>query len=121
MYEGSYIVLNPILGIRMTSIFEVLYTKETLQTEEIAQQANKKNTTAHENKKGSSTRRYFLICQTCFWCASFIDMLGDNQHLFVKTCPTCDDHNIESLPISYNERYHFEYTIARGVELEFFK
>lgn len=99
----------------MTSIFEVMHTKET------PQQANKKNAIAHENKKVTKTQRYFLICQTCFWCASFIDSVGDTQNLFVKTCPSCNDHNIESLPLLYNECYHFEYTVARGVELEFFR
>ena len=119
MYEGSYIALKPYLEL-MTSIFEVLHTKETFQTEEeTAQQANKKNTTAE--KKVTSTRRYFLICQTCFWCASLIDRLDDIQNLFVNICPTCNDNNIESLPISYSEHYHFEYTETRGVELEFFK
>ena len=106
----------------MTSIFEVLHTKETLQTkEQTAQQTNKKNNTAVTMKKVTSTRRYFLICQTCFWCASFIGRLGDTHNLFVKMCPVCNDNNIESLPLFYNERYHFEYTVARGVELEFFK
>ena len=102
----------------MTSIFEELHTKETSQTKEekTAQQTNKKNTIAREKKEVLITRRYFLICQTCFWCASLID-----RCLFVKICPTCNDNNIESLPLLNNERYHFEYTVARGIELEFFK
>jgi hypothetical protein len=105
----------------MTSIFD-LRTKETLQTEEeTAQRTNKKNTIDHEKKEGPGTPCYFLICQKCFWCASFIDRLGDTQKLIVKICPTCNDNNIESLPLLYNERYHFEYTVARGVVLEFLK
>ncbi len=107
----------------MTSIFEVLHTKETLQTEEeiTAQQVNKKNTIVHEKNKGPSTRRYFLICQTCLWCASFIDRWGSTQNFFAKTCPTCNYHNIESLPLLYNEHYHFDYMVARGVVLEFLR
>jgi hypothetical protein len=113
--------LNSYLEPNMTSFFD-LRTKETLQTEEeTSQQTNKKNTIDHEKKEGPSTRRYFLICQKCFWCASFIDRVGDTQNLSVKICPTCNDNNIESLPLLYNERYHFEYTVARGVVLEFLK
>jgi rubrerythrin len=105
----------------MTSIFEVLHTKEALRIEEAAQQTYKKNATADKKKEELSTLRYFLICRTCFWCASFIHRMGDTQNLFVKTCPICNDNNIESLPLLYNERYYFEYTVSRGVDLEFFK
>ncbi|MFZ0511185.1 MAG: hypothetical protein WAM14_06230 [Candidatus Nitrosopolaris sp.] len=90
----------------MTSVFEVLPTKGILQTEEMTldtSQNEHKETIARIKKKDESiSRRCFLICQTCF-------------KLPYKACPTCNDNRIESLPISYDERYHFEYTATMRV------
>ncbi|MGC1932690.1 MAG: hypothetical protein WA667_27265 [Candidatus Nitrosopolaris sp.] len=103
----------------MTSVFEVLPTKGILQTEEMTldtSQNEHKETIARIKKKDESiSRRCFLICQTCFWCASYIDITGNMDELPYKACPTCNDNRIESLPISYDERYHFEYTATMRV------
>ena len=108
----------------MTSVFEVLPTKGILQTEEMTRntsQDERKEKIARTKKKAESiSRRCFLICQTCFWCASYIDMMSNMDELPYKACPTCYNR-IESLPISYDERYHFEYTATRGVVLEFLR
>ena len=95
----------------MTSVFEVLPTKGILQTGEMTKDTSQdehNETIARLKKKDESIlRRCFLICQTCFWCASYIDIMGNMDELPYKACPTCNNNRIESLPISYDERYHF--------------
>ena len=61
-----------------------------------------------------SNEIYFLLCQSCFWCASHF-----NYSEIVTRCPTCDSNNIESLPISNREFYTFSHDRNRGVTLEF--
>ena len=109
----------------MTSVFEVLPTKGILQTEEMTNDTSQyehKEMIARIKKKAEPiSRRYFLICQSCFWCASYIDIMGNMDELPYKACPACDDNRIESLPISYDEHHHFEYTATMGVVLEFLR
>jgi hypothetical protein len=60
---------------------------------------------------------FFLICRLCFWCASCI--YGSSK--IPNKCPVCNDSNIiESIPISNQEAYSFNYDLLRGVTLEFF-
>ena len=56
----------------------------------------------------------FLICQSCFWCASYFNYVE-----VVNRCPTCDSNNLESLPISKGEFYTFSHNRNRGITLEF--
>jgi len=55
----------------------------------------------------------FLLCKSCFWCATCLD-----PDLVVSKCPVCEDR-FESLPISYNEICKLDYGSRRGVTLEF--
>src|SRR5438128_813951 len=95
----------------MTSIFEVLPIKEILQTEELtkATSHNMKQCaiaqSKREKKDESIPRRYFLICRTCFWCASFIDTTANMDDFPYKASPICNDNRIKSLPIPYDEYY----------------
>ena len=57
---------------------------------------------------------YFLLCSTCYWCAS--DISGKSK--FTK-CPSCNSVEVESMPLSDNELYKFDYHPKRGVTLEF--
>jgi len=63
----------------------------------------------------TSNERNFLICSSCFWCASYLN----SKHRSIEICPTCNDANVESMPISFDETYNFDYDSARGVTLEF--
>jgi hypothetical protein len=36
-------------------------------------------------------------------------------------CPSCNEGNIEFIPIAKNEKYGFDYDVKRGVTLEFFR
>lgn len=67
----------------------------------------------------STSRKYFMICQTCFWCASYIDIMGNIDSLPYNVCPTCNHTTIELLPLSNGEHYRFENSATRGIILEF--
>jgi hypothetical protein len=61
------------------------------------------------------SERNFLICRSCFWCASYFN----NMHRSVERCPSCNDAKVESMPITFDETYKFDYDAGRGVTLEF--
>jgi hypothetical protein len=56
----------------------------------------------------------FLLCNTCYWCASDIG----SKSKFTK-CPSCNSVEVESLPISDKESYKFDHQPKRGITLEF--
>ena len=59
----------------------------------------------------------FLLCESCFWCASYFS----NYRRVVSKCPTCNSNCVESMPISPDEVYSFNYDPKRGVTLSFSK
>lgn len=68
-------------------------------------------------KKGIVENIHFLLCKSCFWCASQFDNC-DTRHMITE-CPSCNGTDVESLPISHDEVYKFDYDPKRGVTLEF--
>jgi hypothetical protein len=74
-------------------------------------------------KIGASRRIDFLICQSCFWCASYISSLiyEEMTEQPIAKCPSCSEGDVESLPIAQNENYRFYYDTKRGVTMEFFR
>jgi hypothetical protein len=68
---------------------------------------------------------YFLICNSCYWCASYFG-IEDLESLsrsssHVLDCHVCNSHNIELIPISSDESFKIEYSLTRGMEIEFYK
>ena len=59
--------------------------------------------------------RAFLLCNSCFWCAS---ILYDDVQPF-RMCPICMDNELEFMPISSEETYKFDYDKRHGITLEF--
>jgi hypothetical protein len=57
----------------------------------------------------------FLICESCFWCASCLNV----AKMTVTKCPSCSGARLESMPIADNEISRFGYDPGRGVTLEF--
>jgi hypothetical protein len=76
-----------------------------------------------EPKTRISEETYFLICQSCFWCASYISPQIPNRitKQVITKCPSCIVGNIESLLIAKNEEYRFGYDTKRGVTMEFLR
>jgi hypothetical protein len=51
---------------------------------------------------------HFAICNSCFWCASYISINTLERSFYVSAmCPDCHEGNIESIPINQNEIYTF--------------
>ncbi|HXX96756.1 MAG TPA: hypothetical protein VEL11_06530 [Candidatus Bathyarchaeia archaeon] len=100
----------------MTSVFEVLDNKERLVEEDLVNATDQKHQSAIQTKKEDEpSRKYFMICKTCFWCVSYIDIMGNMDALPYKPCPTCDHTAIELLPLSDGEHYHLN--IPQSAEL----
>jgi len=57
----------------------------------------------------------FLLCNSCFWCASYLNL----RSFGVIDCPSCDEDTIERMPLSANDVYSFDYNRVTGVILEF--
>lgn len=76
---------------------------------------NMKKKLDFEEQHINSNEKNFLICRSCFWCASYLN----NMHSVPDTCPSCKDVKIESVPISFDETYRLDYDARRGVTLEF--
>jgi hypothetical protein len=77
-------------------------------------------------RKRISEEISFLICQSCFWCASYISTTTTftarrREAASPSRCPICIEGKIESMSINKNEVYKFDYDAKRGVVLEFLK
>ena len=63
------------------------------------------------NQRSEIVRNYhdakFLICNSCLWCASWLD--ADN---LIQMCPTCRSEKMELIPIAETEAYRVN--IERG-------
>lgn len=64
---------------------------------------------------------YFLICHSCYWCASYfsIDNVESSSHIL--SCHVCNSHDTELIPISSNESFRINYNVTRGMEMEFYR
>ena len=58
--------------------------------------------------------RNFLLCKSCFWCASFL-----SKYKILAACPSCMNSELESMPISFDEKYTFDHDSRKGVTLGF--
>ena len=68
-----------------------------------------------ENKSIYLGKRFFLICKSCYWCAS---CLTDDQAYF-SICPMCLTDKMEWLPISQSECYRLDFDQKLGMVLQF--
>ena len=67
-------------------------------------------------KTSGSQPAVFLLCESCHWCATYLDKARlplDNQ------CPHCSSDMLSSFPILSTEAFTFDYSETRGVDLEF--
>jgi hypothetical protein len=100
--------------VRLNIVYDLLQTTKlssnTLETSRILQPVDK---------------IYFVICNSCYWCASYfgIDDLeslsASSSH--VLDCHVCNSHNTELMPILNDESFRIEYSATKGMEIEFYK
>jgi hypothetical protein len=70
----------------------------------------------NKEKKYGSLEDIFILCETCYWCATYFD----KSRLLTEKCIMClNDVEMSSFPILPNESFTFNYNDKRGVELEF--
>jgi hypothetical protein len=68
---------------------------------------------------------YFVICNSCYWCATYFG-IDDLESLSTSSsrvldCHLCNSHNTDLIPISTDESFRIQYSLTRGMELEFYK
>ena len=67
---------------------------------------------------------YFLICNSCFWCATYfgIDNLESlcTSPTHALSCHICNSCNTELMPISADVSSGMEYGVTSGMEMEFY-
>jgi hypothetical protein len=69
-----------------------------------------------------TTHICFVICNSCYWCASYFsidDLESSSQELCCHLCNS--SHNTELIPISSNESFRIDYNVTRGMEIEFYR
>ena len=93
----------------MISVFEALSNKETQTEDALLKATDQKHQSAKQRKKQDkpTSRKHFMICHACFWCASYVDILDNMEALTYRVCPTCNYTAIELLPLSDDEHYRF--------------
>ena len=92
-------------------------TAPTTVTTDTAYHHTNTNKLSNEKKRIITKQRHFLLCESCFWCASSIYLISMDW-----ICPVCNNNSsskIESIPIENNEMYKFDYNQRHGVILEF--
>lgn len=104
---------------RLQSTIKLLWTMNIYST--LYYQAMSTTTTISHAKIQSdlserddnNTQRYFALCNSCFWCASYM------RRVNTVRCPSCRTEIIESMPIRLDERFLFQYDRKSGVSLQF--
>ena len=64
---------------------------------------------------------YFVICNSCYWCASYFSIYDLESSSQVLRCQLCNSHHTELVPISSNESFRIHYSVTRGMEIEFYR
>jgi hypothetical protein len=64
---------------------------------------------------------YFVICNSCYWCASYFGIDDLESLSQVLRCHLCNSCNTELIPISSSESFKINYNVTRGMEMEFYR
>ena len=95
-------------------IVKILKTEDVCKTR-IRDNNNNNNNTINEGVN-------FLICNTCFWCASiYSSPYSNTNNISIARCPLCYDSGLELIPISKDESFRINYTPKAGIVLEFLR
>src|ERR671918_1881635 len=64
---------------------------------------------------------YFVICNSCYWCASYFSIYDLESSSQVLRCHLCNSHHTEPRAYPSHQMNHSEYIITRGMEIEFYR
>jgi hypothetical protein len=64
---------------------------------------------------------HFVICNSCYWCASYFSIDNIKTSSQVLRCHLCNSYNTELIPILSNESFRIDYNVTRGMEMEFYR
>ena len=103
---------NVMETIRLNIVYDMLQTTKLSS-----------NTIERENNSDlrHTNNIYFVICNSCYWCASYFSINDLDSSSQVLRCQLCNSHNTELIPISSNESFRINYNITRGMEMEFYR
>ena len=80
------------------------------------------SSTADVKREKCTDHIYFVICNSCFWCATYFgNDISLSSSSIPLACHVCDSKNTELMPISTDESFRMEYNPTRGMELEFYR
>jgi hypothetical protein len=57
---------------------------------------NNDNNHDGDDKKELSKQIHFLLCESCFWCASYLS----SKSVSIAKCPSCHSNKMKWMPIS---------------------
>jgi hypothetical protein len=101
--------------IRLNMVYDALLQKTKTSL-------NSKDTERENFKiKHQTNKIYFVICNSCYWCASYFSIDDLESLAQVLRCHLCNSQNTELIPISSNESFRVEYNVTRGMVMEFYR
>lgn len=68
----------------------------------------------HGKNDADVNRKHFLICKSCYWCASYLT----NACGYISMCPACGTNKMELLPLS-DSSYRFKHEKIQGKVRDF--
>jgi hypothetical protein len=101
---------------------------DTADDDTSSPQITKRSSSIKENKNilRHTNHSYFLICNSCLWCATYFNI--DNLESLsaspthALSCHICNSCNTELMPISAADlSSRMEYGITSGMEMEFYR
>ena len=64
-------------------------------------------------RKYDSTKRFFGLCESCYWTATILRKVEDYQ------CPVCKSREIALIPLAQNEKYDYDWNSKHGLQIRF--
>jgi hypothetical protein len=99
--------------VRLNIIYDAVLQKNMISSNDM--QVENDNAQQYINKI------YFVICNSCYWCATFLTIDELEYSTRVLRCHNCNSHNTERIPISSNEAFRMKYSVTGGMEMEFYR
>ena len=64
-------------------------------------------------RKYDSRKRFFGLCESCYWTATILREIKSCQ------CPVCHSDNVSLIPLRKNEKYEYSTVGKQGLQISF--